>query len=389
MQNISADSLAQKGKELSQTETTVTKPDGSQHTEKRGKQTEKGSETTTYVRKVKKKEWEDEPDVLSKKLKKLEALAHSASNIVFYTGAGVSTSAGVPDFRGDKGLRKRGLLGLREEDLDTTMPTISHVIIQHFLDKGIAKAIVTSNHDNMHRKAGAPDNKLAELFGNAYIEKCLKCKKMFQRKVIVPHLGRTCEECSGRLVKTGVRYGQATPEEPLELACKFTKKADLAIVLGSSMRTGPFCNLPPKAKKMVIVNLQPTPYDSKATIKINAPCDKVMTYLANTFKINPTEFTYEQEFQLEYKKSDDNVDYTVKSTRTNEPVTCIDDVTIDGSYMQETQKNDLVLTKPMKDSINIVFNFKEDYNVDPLKMTLSLDKKSDVLKLKMTKTIQL
>lgn len=159
------------------------------------------------------------------------------------------------------------------------MPTYSHLAIANIINEGKAKFVVTSNHDNMHRRAGitsltlltllirllgTKDEHLAELFGNAYVEVCSKCRTYYQRKVVCPPTGRVCDDanCKGKLLKTGyfclvvifplkkttcfslgtdltfnvgVRYGQATPQEPLDKGFEHSRKADLSIVLGSSM----------------------------------------------------------------------------------------------------------------------------------------------------------
>src|SRR5690606_560377 len=121
--------------------------------------------------------------------------------------------------------------------------TYSHMAALRLVESGAAKFIVTSNHDNLHKKSGIPDTHIAELFGNAYVEVCTKCKKQYARRVVTPSLGRVCDDpsCSGRLVKTGVRFGQATPQEPLERATQQSKQCDVALVLGSGMSVAPFC----------------------------------------------------------------------------------------------------------------------------------------------------
>lgn len=93
----------------------------------------------------------------------------NAKHFVVYTGAGVSTAANIPDFRGESGLlgpNGKGILGLRESELDLIMPTYTHIAILRLIQSQIAKFVVTSNHDNLHRKSGVPDSHIAELFGN-------------------------------------------------------------------------------------------------------------------------------------------------------------------------------------------------------------------------------
>jgi len=119
------------------------------------------------------------------------------------------------------------------------MPTLAHVLISDLVREGHVKFVVSSNHDNMHERAGLPIDKIAELFGNAYVEKCLGCERRFRRQVVVPNLGRKCEVCGSRLVKTGVRFGGTVPSDQLSLATQEAQKCDLAIVLGSSMTVRP------------------------------------------------------------------------------------------------------------------------------------------------------
>jgi NAD-dependent SIR2 family protein deacetylase len=137
---------------------------------------------------------------------------------------------------------------------------------------------------------------MTDLFGNVYVEKCSKCKKLYHRKVIVPNIGRICDDpqCGGRLMKTGTRMNAITPEEPLAIACHHSKKADLAIVLGSSMTISPFCDLPSRAKKMVICTLQETPYDPKAAIKIHSKCDDLMRAVMQELHIQVPSWQYIQ-----------------------------------------------------------------------------------------------
>ena len=166
-------------------------------------------------------------------------------------------------------------------------------------DEGHAQFIVTSNHDGLHDKSGITPKQHADLFGNVYVEKCRKCKQRFYRKTVVPILFRKCENCGGKLKRTKCNMGESVPKQPRKIAekhaqfCKRRKKnqplffcihtqasthththtqhtqhtqreADLSLVLGSSMTVYPFCEMPPLAKKMVIVTRQNTKFDKQA-----------------------------------------------------------------------------------------------------------------------------
>jgi NAD-dependent SIR2 family protein deacetylase len=176
------------------------------------------------------------------------------------------------------------------------MPTYSHQAIKVLCEKNIAKYVLTSNHDNIHRKTGIPEEKMGELFGNAYIEECLKCHALYERKTQVPTLGRVCEneECKGRLVRTGVRFGQNVPEEAIKKCSKIAKACDLAIIIGSSMTVDPFCSFASTPKKYVIINLQETPYDSYCTLKIHAKSDDVMRTVMKALNLDIGSYEYKQ-----------------------------------------------------------------------------------------------
>lgn len=233
-------------------------------------------------------EFLDQSDELQEKYSKLYSLLDVSEHIVFFTGAGISTAANIPDFRGDHGLDKAPLniaqMGISERDLDSKMPTVGHRAISFLMEKDPRfEFVATSNHDGLHQKSGTPWEKSANVFGTAFIEECLTCKTRYIRKVITPALHRRCEkeECSGKLKKTGVRYGQMVPVGPLKKAEKAAKAADLVIVLGSSMRTSPFCDLPSLSSCFVICNRQDTPYDTQAEICIHDHIDNFMIRILN------------------------------------------------------------------------------------------------------------
>ncbi|KNC46166.1 transcriptional regulator [Thecamonas trahens ATCC 50062] len=230
-----------------------------------------------------KREARETDDVLEAKYTRLVDVVANARNIVFLTGAGISTSASVPDFEGDSGLRKTGVLGVQEHKLDYAMPTYAHRALAALAsapDRTRVNMVVTSNHDNLHARAGTPPTALAELFGNAYVEDCLRCGARYRRSVIVPPMKRRCDDaaCGGRLKRLGVRYGETVPYGPLKAACDALAVADLVIVLGSSLHTYMFEHLD-LGPRMVIANLQPTPFDDQAILTFADYTDAFMDRL--------------------------------------------------------------------------------------------------------------
>ncbi|XP_004343843.2 hypothetical protein CAOG_07119 [Capsaspora owczarzaki ATCC 30864] len=284
-------------------------------------------------------ELEDAPALLETKLGKLCAMIDAAKYITVFTGAGISTSSGIPDYRGTTGLQmtRKPLvaLGLSEQkELDYIMPTYAHAAVAALARSGVVKLVATSNHDGLHNKAGTPDEVIADIFGNVYTEKCDKCKTLFHRKVIVPTLGRVCDNaaCRGTLRKTGTRMGGMTPPEPLARADEQARKSDLAIVLGSSLLVSPFCQLPFLAKKTVVVTLQETPYDSQAALKINTRCDAVMRRIMAHLSMTVPPLDYTQPFSIHWQQRMDGPSNTWQirisgdPARPSEPPRCVHSV---------------------------------------------------------------
>lgn len=118
--------------------------------------------------------------------------------------------SGLGTFRG----ANQGSALVREDLYDTVLPSLAHRAIAELVRRELAAFVVTSNHDNLHAKSGVPADKLAELYGNCYVELCMQCATEFRRATTFPALGRACERCGGKLKKTGCRYGQQVPPEP-------------------------------------------------------------------------------------------------------------------------------------------------------------------------------
>jgi len=344
-------------------------------------------------------EQEDNEEVLNEKLSQLKDLILSSNYTVVFTGAGISTAASIPDYRGENGLafdrKPMIVIAMQERELDYKMPTYSHVLLSELVKNDVVKSIVTSNHDNLHVKAGTPDDKVIDLFGNAYVEQCGKCKKLWRRQVIVPSIGRKCDDpdCGGKIAKTQTRMNGQTPEIPLKLARKEAKKADLVLVFGSSMTISPFCVLPELAKKFVICNLQPTPYDDKAAIVIHSRIDKVLRNISQWTNVITNEFIYRQGFLFVVEKTNnDTWKMSVISGRKSEQPQCIDSVIVKYSekkvsLSEETYSYETSLKIPPGTELNVDFIFKDDYKVENKSITLSLDSERQEIQLFLEKKV--
>lgn len=244
------------------------------------------------------KETEDPPVLLDIKITKLAEMIRSSKHFIVFTGAGVSTSAGIPDFRGPEGVWTLAAQG-RQSSKKATLtvnayPTVTHMSLVGLQNAGVMKYLVSQNCDGLHKRSGIHHDKLSELHGNSNIEKCEACEREYLRDYACHRLGhghdhytgRHCvapvkgRVCNGRLLEHTVDFGQSLPVKPLEVAFANAQQADLCLVLGSSLSVSPACDLPALVKKqrgrLVICNLQLTKLSADADLHIHAPCDKVM-----------------------------------------------------------------------------------------------------------------
>mmetsp|Transcript_36924 Transcript_36924/g.82512 ORF Transcript_36924/g.82512 Transcript_36924/m.82512 type:complete len:314 (-) Transcript_36924:92-1033(-) len=250
-------------------------------------------------------EHRDEGEELEAKLHRLLDLWRSARSVVVFTGAGISTAAGLPDYRGPNGVWTRKLRGEAVSDLQLDQhlqPTYAHRSLARLHEKGRLSFVATTNVDGLHKKAGLPSEALAELHGNSFVEECASCGSRFERDFVVRSAtglfehatGRSCARCSGPLRDTIVNFGNTVEEVPsMEAAhdAAWVKclKADLVVVLGSSLSVPTACDLPeeclpprdgkPEGGRLVVVNLQRTPKDDLAFVRLFAPCDRVMAFI--------------------------------------------------------------------------------------------------------------
>ncbi|KAI1813653.1 NAD-dependent deacetylase sirtuin-7 [Poronia punctata] len=235
--------------------------------------------------KVAEVERQESPDVLDRKADALTELIRKSKHFIVCTGAGVSTSAGISDFRGPNGawtLRAQGKQALNKKSTLQAIPTPTHMALVEMQNRGILTHLISQNCDGLHRKSGILPEKISELHGNSNREYCQDCGKEYIRdfravstyeKSIHDHrTGRKCALCGGVLLDTIINFGEGLNPETLQQAFTKAKKADLCLVLGSSLTVGRR-----KGGKLVICNLQSTPIDHLADIRIFAKVDDIIT----------------------------------------------------------------------------------------------------------------
>jgi mono-ADP-ribosyltransferase sirtuin 6 len=280
-------------------------------------------------------EYEDEEEQLQAKIAQLAQLISSSNHIVAFTGAGISTSSGIPDFRGPQGV---WTLEMQQKPLNTSslisfeaaQPSLTHMALLALLNAGKIQLISSQNVDGLHLKSGVPREKLAELHGNIFAEQCERCQFEFIRNYDLgamgcDYTGRLCDRilsqesgelCQGKLRDKTIDWTTPLPESEFQKAVEHHRKADLCLCLGTSLRIRPAGNLPQRTRrkngkaqpgKIVIVNLQETHLDSQAEIRIFARCDRVMQgvcqllnieipqYIPNNSHITPSTAQHNQE----------------------------------------------------------------------------------------------
>lgn len=243
------------------------------------------------------KERFDPPEVLREKIQRLANLIQESNHLVAFTGAGISTSAGIPDFRGPKGKWTREAQGLKPISGVSTVkayPTKTHMALVQLARSGQLKYLISQNCDGLHVRSGFPRSQLSELHGNGKMEVCETCGQKYHRDHKIGKskkakwrdrfTGRFCvrEDCRGRLLKSTICFGQNLPTEPLEMAEYHSMKADLHVALGSSLTVTPAADCPESTAakddgNLIIINLQKTPLTRKALFQIYGKTDEVMT----------------------------------------------------------------------------------------------------------------
>jgi NAD-dependent deacetylase len=229
----------------------------------------------------------------------LAALLRESRRAVIFTGAGMSTESGIPDFRSPGGIwtrmqpipfqdyltdpAARILSWQRRLEMEETWkgvaPNSGHRAVAEFVARGKASHVITQNIDGLHQQSGVPEEKLIELHGNTRHANCLDCEARMEIGDILNHFtahgeAPDCAQCGG-LVKTAtISFGQPMPAGEMARADAAVRVCDLMLVLGSSLQVYPAAGFPIQAKRqgtrLVILNREETPLDRHADLVINA-----------------------------------------------------------------------------------------------------------------------
>ena len=232
-------------------------------------------------------------------------LAESRRAVIF-TGAGISTESGIPDFRSPGGLWSRmkpiyfdafvNDADKRREAWNRAFsgvagwvgaaPNAGHMAVARLVARGKASSVITQNVDNLHQAAGVPPDRVIELHGNASYATCLSCGLRHELAALKAAFIETdrlpeCGSCGGIVKVATISFGQAMPVGPMRRAEAETLACDLFLVLGSSLVVHPAAGFPLTAKRngarLAIVNRDPTDLDAFADLVVNADIGPLMT----------------------------------------------------------------------------------------------------------------
>jgi NAD-dependent deacetylase len=241
-------------------------------------------------------------------LARAAALLGAAQRIVAFTGAGVSTESGIPDFRSPGGIWARYTPVLYHEFLSdaearrrywrmqrelyptlaAAEPNAAHRALATLLAMGKLDCIITQNIDGLHQRAGCPPDRVIELHGNGTRVGCLQCHRTQPRAAVQPRLEAgeddlRCQACGGLLKPTTVAFGQPMPEREMREAQHRAALCDLMLVIGSTLVVYPAADVPLYAlaagARLVIINLTETPLDDRADVVLRGHAGPTMEAL--------------------------------------------------------------------------------------------------------------
>lgn len=233
------------------------------------------------------------------------------SHITVLTGAGISTGAGIPDFRGPEGtwtrhpdqaelleidryasdpaIRQAGWRMWREHPAWSATPSVAHRALVELERAELLEALLTQNFDGLHQAAGHSREQVVELHGGLRTTSCLRCGARQATTAVLERLDRdrepACLECGGILKPDVVYFGERLPEDALGRAIAAAQDADVFLAIGSTLSVQPVASLTGIAAEsgaeVIIVNAEPTPYDHVAHRVIREPIEVAVPELVS------------------------------------------------------------------------------------------------------------
>lgn len=250
---------------------------------------------------------------LPRDLDRVADLVRMSERMSIFTGAGVSTESGIPDYRGPNGVWARQAIPhvdtIRTDDearaehwqhrrhrypeMLARVPNAGHEAIAEFEAGGRLLAVITQNIDGLHQKAGNSDARVIELHGSTHVIRCTNCGRTYdgveiQERLEAGDADPRCPVCGGVLRTGTVLFGESLPERALWTAHAVAQATDLMLVVGSSLVVNPAARLPVIAKnagaRLVIINQSSTPIDDLADVRIEAGAGDTLAGIAQRLR---------------------------------------------------------------------------------------------------------
>ena len=301
-------------------------PDGGKSEDRRdAAPASKPAEHPNITEEDEKREYFDSADELEAKLDKLADWLRQSEHCILFTGAGISTSTGIPDYRSGmntvlptgpgvwelQAKGKKRAPGVALANILHAIPSKTHMAIVKLHEAGLAKFTVSQNIDGLHLRSGVPANQIAELHGNTNLEKCTACGAKYLRDFDTAgrrpdhYTGRTCDDpkCGGALLDSIINFGEGLPRDELTSAYEEAEKCDLCIVLGSSLRVLPAADIPAtvvrNGRKVAICNLQKTPLNPHCALEVFSQIDALMEGLMKRLGLEIPRFVVKRRLALD------------------------------------------------------------------------------------------
>jgi NAD-dependent deacetylase len=237
----------------------------------------------------------------------------SVDKVVVFTGAGISTESGIPDFRSPGGIWSKSQPIMFQDFMSSAEkrreswqrgkesyrvfadaePNATHLAIAELEKMGKLDCLITQNIDELHQKAGSSPEMIIELHGTALKVMCMSCGKRWPRAEIQKMLESgveepSCNECGGIMKSATISFGQPMPEIETAEALRRSRQAKVFIVIGSSLVVYPAAQMPMEAKqsgaKLIIVNIGETPFDDYADVRISNSAGGTMRSMVERVK---------------------------------------------------------------------------------------------------------
>ena len=241
---------------------------------------------------------------MKEKISQIASKIKAGGNNVVFTGAGISTESGIPDYRSQGGIWDKfrpvyfdEFMSSREARAEywrrwvelyrgilQAQPNPAHLALANLHEKGLLQAVITQNVDGLHQDSGLPDDKIIELHGNTRRIRCMSCRRIVSTDNVRQRLASgdpapACD-CGGYLKPDTISFGQSMPVAEVEKAVDLSRKSDFFMVVGSTLLVQPAAQMPVYAKEngafLAIVNLSDTPFDNQCDALIREKAGGVL-----------------------------------------------------------------------------------------------------------------